>query len=85
MEKIIGLGVGGLFIKETDPKSLCAWYDPHLGTGFNGSSLTLKNGDITLTEEPAVTVFSFFKSSTDYLSPSVKEGLFKIGKRRDER
>lgn len=72
MEKVIGLG--GLFIKATDPKALCAWYDTYLGTNFNGStSLTLKDGDITDTDEPAVTVFSFFKSSSDYFQPSTKE------------
>jgi predicted enzyme related to lactoylglutathione lyase len=77
MEKIIGLG--GLFIKANDPKALCAWYDEHLGTNFNGStSLTLKSGDTVVSEEPAVTVFSFFKSSSDYFQPSTKECMLNL-------
>ena len=35
MGKITGLG--GVFIKSTDPKALAAWYQEYLGIDFNGN------------------------------------------------
>lgn len=38
MERVIGLG--GPFIKASNPKKLAAWYEKHLGISFNGGTYT---------------------------------------------
>ena len=70
MEKVTG--IGGVFIKAKDVKSLTAWYQKHLGIEFGDNNyVTFKwlNKD---PEAPGNTVFSFFKEDTDYFSPAEK-------------
>ncbi len=72
MERVIGLG--GPFIKATDPKKLVAWYEKHLGISFNGTvyadwQFTTIDGS----KKPGYNVLSFFKSDSDYFAPSNKE------------
>lgn len=62
-------GIGGVFFKAKDPKALAAWYHKHLDILFddyNTHSFTGNN------DNSGMTVFSFFKETTDYLKPSDK-------------
>lgn len=68
MERVIGLG--GPFIKASDPKALAAWYEKHLGISFNGSTYTVwqfANEDGS--KKTGYNVFSFFKKDSDYFAP----------------
>jgi predicted enzyme related to lactoylglutathione lyase len=70
------LGVGGVFFKSPDPEKLYEWYErwlgfkaePQSGIGFQPQHMP-KHG---------VTVWSAFKSSTDYFAPSAKEFMFNL-------
>ena len=70
------LGIGGVFFKSPDPEKLYEWYerwlgfraDPQSGIGFQPQSMP-KN---------SMTVWSAFKSSTDYFAPSAKEYMFNL-------
>jgi predicted enzyme related to lactoylglutathione lyase len=72
MGKITGLG--GVFIKADDPKSLADWYQQTLGISFNGSSyvdLPFTGADGKLTA--GSNVFSFFPNHSAYFDPSEKK------------
>src|SRR5262249_26218776 len=70
------LGVGGIFFKSPDPEKLYQWYerwlgfkaDPQAGIGFLPQNMP----------DNSVTVWSAFKSSTDYFAPSAKEFMFNL-------
>jgi len=70
------LGIGGVFFKSPDPEKLYEWYerwlgfraDPQSGIAFEPQSMP-KN---------SMTVWSAFKSSTDYFAPSTKEYMFNL-------
>jgi predicted enzyme related to lactoylglutathione lyase len=70
------LGVGGVFFKSPDPEKLYQWYErwlgfkaePQSGIGFQPQNMP-KHG---------VTVWSAFKSSTEYFAPSAKEFMFNL-------
>jgi predicted enzyme related to lactoylglutathione lyase len=77
MKKITGLG--GVFIKASDPKALAAWYQEVLGIGFNGNvyvdfPFTDEEGKIT----PGSNVLSFFKSTSDYFDPSTSQVMLNL-------
>jgi predicted enzyme related to lactoylglutathione lyase len=69
-------GVGGVFFKAVDPERLSKWYrdilglpiEPFGGAFFRWSQLDASKG--------AGTVFSPFKSDTEYFSPSEKPFMF---------
>lgn len=73
MPQVIGLG--GVFFKCKDPEKLKAWYQEHLGISgeygvmFNWKEQSEKNNK-------AFTLFSPFKSDTDYFTPSEKPFMF---------
>ena len=70
MERVTG--IGGVFIKVKDVKTLAAWYQKHLGIEFGDSSYI---GFKWINKDPAIpgsTVFSFFKEDTDYFKPAEK-------------
>jgi len=72
MEKVTG--VGGVFIKANDPKSLAAWYEKHLGVAFGDQSYV----DFSWVNhnnpgQTGHTAFSFFKDSSNYFEPSEKK------------
>jgi predicted enzyme related to lactoylglutathione lyase len=56
MERV--LGIGGTFIRATDPAALTAWYRDYLGLDID------QNGEWHQTDGP--TVFATFESETDY-------------------
>ena len=77
MGKITGLG--GVFLKATDPKVLSAWYEQKLGIGFNGGSYTV----FPFTDEqnnvhPGFNILSFFKSDSPYFAPSEKPAMLNL-------
>jgi len=72
MGKVIGLG--GVFIKAKDHKTLASWYEQNLGIGFNGGTYAMwmfKNSDGT--EKEGFNIMSFSKQESDYFAPSQKE------------
>ena len=77
MGKITGLG--GVFIKATDPKALAAWYQEHLGIDFNGNIYV----DFPLADQagvvyPGGNVLSFFKEDSSYFKPSLKQTMINL-------
>lgn len=62
-------GIGGIFFKSADPKSLAAWYKKHLGLDVNdwGGALFRWGGEGS---EPGTTVWSPFAQDTSYMQPS---------------
>jgi len=64
-------GIGGVFIKAKDPKAMAAWYEKHLGVDFGGQSyMSFKWINENNPDVPGSTVFSFFKTESDYFAPS---------------
>ncbi len=77
MGKITGLG--GVFIKATDPQSLAAWYQQHLGIDFNGNiyvDFPFADKENNLT--PGYNVLSFFKEDSPYFHPSSKQAMINL-------
>lgn len=56
------VGVGGVFLKAKDPKSLSAWYAEHLGIPSQGGGTLGFDGP----ESAGMTVFSHFPENTKY-------------------
>jgi predicted enzyme related to lactoylglutathione lyase len=56
------VGVGGVFFKSRDPKTLAAWYAEHLGiVSMDGSTLMFDGPEST-----GMTLFAPFKQDTNY-------------------
>ena len=75
MQKATGLG--GVFLKARDAKSLVVWYDKYPGISF-GENLYV-NFKWVNENNPVVhgnTIFSFFKQESNYFAPS--SGSFMI-------
>jgi predicted enzyme related to lactoylglutathione lyase len=69
MDRVTGLG--GVFLKAKDAKSLCAWYEKHLGIPFGGSTyVSFEWVNHNNPDEPGSSVFSFFKEDSNYFNPS---------------
>lgn len=60
MEKV--LGIGGLFFRSRDPKSLAAWYAKHLGV----SPVPSGAGEQPWQQQAGPTAFAPFPDSTTY-------------------
>lgn len=76
MKRVTGLG--GIFFKAKDPKSLGEWYKKHLDLPVDEFGAVFKwidpnNKDATV---PAQTVWSPFKESSTYFNPSEKPYMF---------
>lgn len=77
MGKISGLG--GVFIKAKDPKSLADWYDQILGIGFNGNSyIVMPFNDADGKPSAGYNVFSIFPWDTSYFEPSVRHVMINL-------
>lgn len=77
MPKVIGLG--GVFIKSKDPKTLVAWYEEKLGINAGGAPYMV----FPFTEETgAVTsgynIVSFFKADSTYYNPSKRDTMLNL-------
>src|SRR5688500_14034094 len=71
MEKVTG--IGGLFIKAKDIKSLCAWYQKYLGIEFgNNTYIDFKWVNKNNRAVPGHPDSSFVKQDSDYFNPSEK-------------
>ncbi|MGH9580616.1 MAG: hypothetical protein ACRD2R_06460 [Terriglobales bacterium] len=70
MKRVTGLG--GVFFKCKDPKSLYAWYEKHLGLvrEETGSSVIFPWRDSQDPSHQGMTVWSLFSADTKYLDPS---------------
>ena len=71
------IGIGGVFFKSKDPKSLCKWYSDHLNLplnpAFDGAVLQASN-----LPSGSYSVWSAFPDSTDYFKPSGKEYMINL-------
>lgn len=67
MKRVIG--IGGIFFKAKDPKSLAEWYQKHLGIDFGGNNYT---GFEFREREKGFMVFSLFEEDNNYFAPSEK-------------
>ncbi len=64
MERV--LGIGGIFFKARDPKTLAEWYRQHLGVPV-GAEQTY--AALTSAEAGEMTVWSTFPTDTTYFGP----------------
>jgi predicted enzyme related to lactoylglutathione lyase len=68
-------GIGGIFLRARDPKSLSAWYSTHLGItleAYGGATFPWSD------EVPAgtgMTTWSLFPQETTYFGPAGPNGL----------
>ncbi len=69
-------GIGGIFIKARDPKSLYAWYEKHLGMKYDAGvqSVAFPWKDAQ-TGEDAHTYWSLFNQETKYFDPSTADAM----------
>jgi predicted enzyme related to lactoylglutathione lyase len=77
MKKVTG--IGGIFFKTKDAKSLNAWYVKHLGfkqADDGGILFESRNADAP--EEKTYTVWGTFKETTNYFEPSQKEFMINL-------
>lgn len=76
MGKGIVTGVGGIFVRSKDPKALAAWYRDTLGFPLEAW------GGAMLASDPAArpphTVWTAFKTDTDYMQPSPREFMLDL-------
>ncbi|MBC7946555.1 MAG: VOC family protein [Chitinophagaceae bacterium] len=77
MKRISGLG--GVFIKAKDPQKLAAWYQQHLGLGFNNNVyIDLPFADAEGKATSGYNVLSFFKEDSIYFAPSEKQVMLNL-------
>lgn len=67
-------GIGGIFFKSQDPKTLKDWYGKHLGLG--DGIFRWIDPEKPDAPEQAQTIWSPFKESTTYFNPSEKPFMF---------
>ncbi|MEP6682108.1 MAG: VOC family protein [Parafilimonas sp.] len=64
-------GIGGIFIKAKNPKTLAKWYKENLGIDFtNDYYATFRWINENDPDVPGTTVVSFLKEDSDYFNPS---------------
>lgn len=71
-------GIGGIFVKSNDPEHLRNWYNKHLGFNANQYGATFEWLNVEKPEEKGTTVWSTFKNSSDYFTPSQKEYMINL-------
>ncbi|HMB60666.1 MAG TPA: VOC family protein [Xanthomonadales bacterium] len=65
------LGVGGVFFRSTDPKSLGKWYAEHLGISVESWGSTMGTSFLPADmPEQSFTVWSVFAANTEYFGDS---------------
>ncbi len=70
MEKRV-TGLGGIFLKMSDPKATADWYDQHLGLNFKGQTYqTFKWRDHENADQVGLTTMGLFKQDSTYFAPS---------------
>jgi predicted enzyme related to lactoylglutathione lyase len=69
------LGVGGIFFKSQNPKSLYEWYTKWLGMEFQDWGTAYFPGNMPTNSQ---TVWSAFDAQTDYFAPSANPFMFNL-------
>ena len=72
------LGIGGLFFKSADPAALAEWYGRVLGISFEDWGGVVFLPDTAAAQPGAATIFSPFKSDSDYFALSDKDYMFNL-------
>lgn len=74
MERVTG--IGGVFMRSSDPAGLGRWYTEHLGI-----DTVSDDSDVVWWQEAGPTVLSPFPSDTDYFGPSGQGWMmnFRVG------
>jgi hypothetical protein len=75
MEK--ALGIGGVFFRSKDPKSLSDWYRTHLGIGEPPYGIW--------SQEPGPTIFAPFAEKTGYFGRDSQQFMLNFPGRRSDR
>ena len=70
------LGIGGIFFKSKDPQALMAWYQSALG--LPSDSADYASFFPAAMPGGGCTVFSPFKTGTEYFAPSQREFMFNL-------
>lgn len=67
-------GIGGIFLRARDPKSLSAWYAKHLGIQLNdwGGAAFRWSDEVPATT--GTTAWSLFSEDTTYFGPGSEKG-----------
>ena len=65
------VGMGGVFLKASDPKALSAWYAEHLGIPAQDGSTLAFDGPESL----GMTVFAHFPESTKYFGDGPQQTM----------
>ncbi len=60
------LGIGGIFMRSSDPARLAAWYRDHLGIAATQSGQPTPDGEWVWMQEAGPTVFAAFQDTSDY-------------------
>lgn len=66
-------GIGGIFFKSKDPKTLRAWYQEHLGFSVNAYGAVFEWRQASDSSKKGFSQWSPFKASTNYFAPSTKD------------
>lgn len=66
-------GIGGIFFKSRDPKSLRAWYERHFGMPMNGYGAVIEFRLADASGRKGYLQWSPFGERTTYFAPSTKE------------
>lgn len=71
------LGIGGIFFKAQDPRSLCDWYQKWLNISFDAksNSTSFKPDDMPA---GSLGVWSPFPATTEYFNPAAKDFMFNL-------
>jgi predicted enzyme related to lactoylglutathione lyase len=71
MKKVTG--IGGIFFKSKDPKTMTEWYHNNLGLQTNPYGATFEWFEATDSTKKAETQWAPFAETTKYFEPSTKE------------
>jgi predicted enzyme related to lactoylglutathione lyase len=68
-------GIGGVFLKATDPKETKDWYKEHLGieSGKYGGTFEWRHAEDK--DKKGYTAWSIFDEKTEYTNPSKKDAM----------
>jgi catechol 2,3-dioxygenase-like lactoylglutathione lyase family enzyme len=63
-------GIGGVFLKSKDPKSMYAWYERHLGLQGEHGFVSFNWREADDPEKEGTTLWTLFPENTKYFAPS---------------
>lgn len=68
------IGVGGIFLRASDPKALSAWYARHLGIPQGEDGSLFFDGPASA----GMTVFAHFPRDTNYFGPGQQQAMLNL-------